>query len=246
MIKLGSSKVYIGDSALDDGIKSISGKVNKAFIVMNGNILEKVGLLDILTDTLKKYNFEWDIFDAVEEEPHFETVLAGANAMRDYSPNWVIGFGGGSAMDAAKAMWVYYENDNYTTLKDAAAPAVIDLLGEKSKVLCIPTTAGTGSEVTRAAMIKNKKEKKKYSIRDLDGRLNPEVAILDNRFTETMPASIAVNSGMDALTHAIESYVSPIGNQFSKTMALGSFLYAMENLPSLLNNHSEEVRSNML
>lgn len=246
MIKLGSSKIFLGESALSDGIKSIEGEKNKVFIVMNGDILEKVGLLTLLTDTLKENNIEWKIYNKVEEEPSFETILDGVKKLNKFSPNWIIGFGGGSAMDAAKAMWVYYENEEYTTLKEAAAPNVIKNLGKKARICCIPTTAGTGSEVTRASLIKDSKEKRKYAIVDFYGRLNPEIAILDERFTETMPDSVTVSSGMDTLTHAIESYVSPNGNPFSKTLALGSFLYAMENLPHILTDNTGIRRSDML
>lgn len=246
MIKLGSSKIFIGESALNDGIKSIEGERNKVFIVMNGDILEKVGLLSLLTDTLEENNIEWEMYNKVEEEPSFETILDGVKELNKFSPNWIIGFGGGSAMDAAKAMWVYYENEEYSTLKDAAAPNIIEKLGKKAKICCIPTTAGTGSEVTRASLIKDCKEKKKYAIVDFNGRLNPEIAILDERFTETMPDSVTVSSGMDALTHAIESYVNPNGNPFSKTLALGSYLYAMENLPYILTDNTSARRSDML
>ena len=159
----------------------------------------------------------------------------------------MIGFGGGSAMDAAKAMWVFYENPGYTTLEETMPPNTIEHLREKARVCCIPTSAGTGSEATRAALIKDTVQKRKYSVRDMNGRLVPDVAILDPVFTVSMPQSLTAASGMDALTHAIESYVTPTSNPFSRAMALASFLYGYQNLARTYERGDDlKARADML
>jgi alcohol dehydrogenase class IV len=183
----------------------------------------------------------------VEPEPSFETVKRGTAAMIEFEPDWVIGFGGGSAIDAAKAMWVFYENPEYTELADVMPPNEIKNLRLKARVACIPTSAGTGSEATRAALIKDTVLKKKFSIRCMKGRMVPDVAILDPIFTLTMPQSLTMSSGMDALTHAIESYVTPLANPFSNGMAMSAFVYGYRNLPICYEVGSNlEARGKML
>lgn len=244
-VKLGSNQIYYGIDALD-GLKQLQGIAKKVFIVMSGDILEKVGSLKVLTDELDKMNIEWTTYDKIEAEPSFDSIISGAEAMKEFQPEWIIGFGGGSAMDAAKVMWVFYENDEYNRLEEVVAPNEIDKIGEKAKLCCIPTSSGTGSEVTRAAIVKDLKLKRKFAVRDLKGRLVPDVAILHPMFTKTMPKSLANASGMDTLTHAIESYISPIGNPFSKTLALGSFIFGYKNIQKLVGKYDETVHSEML
>lgn len=245
LIKLGCSKIFFGEEALR-GIESMKGSKKRAFIVMNGPILNEVGLLTILTNKLDEQDFEWSVYDGVETEPSFKSIENGLKQMKDFNPDWIIGFGGGSAMDAAKALWVFFENEECKTLTDVTAPNIIKYLGEKAKVCCIPTSAGTGSEMTRAAVIKDAKEKKKYSIVDMNGRLVPEVAILDPQFTKTMPKSLITASGMDALTHAIESYVANNTTPFSKAMSLGSFLSVVRNIREVYETNHVNERLNML
>lgn len=245
MVKLGCEKMFYGKDAVE-GIECLQGPRKKAFIVMSGDILAKLGTLDIVTKQLDKAGFTWETYCDVEPEPSFQSIKKGAEKMKKFEPDWIIGFGGGSAMDAAKAMWVFYENEDYKTLEDAIPSEGIAKLKVKAHVCCIPTSAGTGSEATRAALIKDTVKKKKYSIRDMNGRLIPDVAILDPVFTATMPKSLIAASGMDSMTHAIESYVSPIANPFSSALALGAFLYGYKNLTDVYTNNAEIERIEML
>ena len=245
-IKLGCEKMHCGEDAVQ-ALKTLDGAKKRAFIVMSGDILIQVGSYRKITDVLDEAGFTYEAYTDVEPEPSFQTVLRGAEKMKEFEPDWVIGFGGGSAMDAAKAMWVFYENPGYTTLEETMPPNTIEHLREKARVCCIPTSAGTGSEATRAALIKDTVQKRKYSVRDMNGRLVPDVAILDPVFTVSMPQSLTAASGMDALTHAIESYVTPTSNPFSRVMALASFLYGYQNLARTYERGDDlKARADML
>lgn len=245
-IKLGCEKMHWGKNAVQQ-LKTLDGPRKRAFIVMSGDILMEVGSYKKVTDILEEAGFVYEAYTEVEPEPSFQTILKGAEKMKAFEPDWIIGFGGGSAMDAAKAMWVFYENPSYKTLDETIPPNTIENLRVKAKVCCITTSAGTGSEATRAALIKDIEQKKKYSVRDMNGRLVPDVAVLDPEFTATMPKSLTAASGMDALTHAIESYVTPAANPFSKAMSLASFLYGYGSLVKAYENpENEEARADML
>lgn len=245
-IKLGCEKMHCGEDAVQ-ALKTLDGAKKRAFIVMSGDILIQVGSYRKITDVLDEAGFTYEAYTDVEPEPSFQTVLRGVEKMKEFEPDWVIGFGGGSAMDAAKAMWVFYENPGYTTLEETMPPNTIEHLREKARVCCIPTSAGTGSEATRAALIKDTVQKRKYSVRDMNGRLVPDVAILDPVFTVSMPQSLTAASGMDALTHAIESYVTPTANPFSRAMALASFIYGYQNLARTYERGDDlEARADML
>nr|WP_238905009.1 iron-containing alcohol dehydrogenase [Clostridium sp. YIM B02506] len=245
-IKFGCEKMFCGENAIK-GLRNLESQRKKAYIVMSGTILKDIGYLKIVTDVLEEADFKWKIYTDVEAEPSFQSILRGANDMKEFEPDWIIGFGGGSAMDAAKAMWVFYENPEYTEIEDVMPPNEIKNLRVKSKIACIPTSAGTGSEATRAALIKDPIKKKKYSIRCMNGRMVPDVAILDPIFTVSMPKSLTAASGMDAITHAIESYVTPLANPYSDAMALASFINGYKNLAECYENGSNmEARGKML
>ena len=245
-IKLGCEHIYCGENAVQY-LKELPAVRKRAHIVMSGTILQELGQLKIVTDVLEEAGFAWKAYTDVEPEPSFETVKRGTADMMEFEPDWVIGFGGGSAMDAAKAMWVFYENPEYRELEDVMPPNEIKNLKIKARVACIPTSAGTGSEATRAALIKDTVKKKKYSIRCLKGRMVPDVAILDPAFSITMPKSLTAASGMDALTHAIESYVTPLANPFSDGMAMAAFIYGYKNLPVCYEDGKNlEARAKML
>jgi alcohol dehydrogenase class IV len=245
-IKLGCDQIFWGEGAINE-LTRLTGTFRKAFIVMSGDILRKTGGFKVITNLLEQAHIQWEDFSEVEPEPSFETVMRGKEAMKVFEPDLVIGFGGGSAMDAAKAMWVFYENEQYTKLTEAAAPNIIKNLGLKAKLACIPTSAGTGSEATRAALIKDPTQKQKYSIRDLNGRLVPTYAYLDPVFTGSMPKALIAGSGMDAITHSIEAYVTPQHNPFSDGMAMSAFKYAFQNIRQAYNNPEDTLaRTNML
>lgn len=245
-IKLGCGHMYCGQGAVER-LTELPAERKRAYIVMSGTIQQELGQLKTVTDVLERAGFIWKGYTDVEPEPSFDSVLRGAADMAAFEPDWVIGFGGGSAMDAAKAMWVFYENPEYKELSDVMPPNVIENLRVKARLACIPTSAGTGSEATRAALIKDTVKKRKYSIRCMNGRLVPDVAVLDPVFTVTMPRSLTSASGMDALTHAIESYVTPGANPFSDAMSLASFRYGYQNLARCYEQGDDlEAREKML
>jgi len=245
-IKLGCEHMYCGENAVQS-LKDLPAARKRAYIVMSGTIQEELGQLKIVTDVLESAGFVWKGYSDVEPEPSFESIKRGAADMMEFEPDWVIGFGGGSAMDAAKAMWVFYENPEYRELDDVMPPNEIKNLKIKARVACIPTSAGTGSEATRAALIKDTVKKRKYSIRCLKGRVVPDVAVLDPIFSLTMPKSLTAASGMDALTHAIESYVTPLANPFSDGMAVSAFIYGYRNLPVCYEDGNNlDARAKML
>lgn len=228
-IKLGADKIYFGEGAVG-ALAKLSANEKRAYIVMSGTIQEELGQLKVVTDVLESAGFEWKANTNVEPEPCWESVRRGVQEMAEFKPDWVIGFGGGSAMDAAKAMWVFYENPQYKSLEDVMPPTPLTLR-KKARVCCITTSAGTGSECTRAALIKDPIQKRKYSVREYTGKLIPDVAILDPSFSTTMPFRGTVGCGMDAITHAIESYVTPMANPFSDAQAIGAWIYGYRALP---------------
>jgi len=238
--------MYYGEGAIK-ALENLDGARKKAFIIMSGTLLEEIGMLKHVTDILVARGFSYQTYTDVEPEPSFQTVKKGVKYMTDFEPDWIIGFGGGSAMDAAKAMWVFYENPEYQELEDVIPPNIIKNLRVKTKIACIPTSAGTGSEATRAALIKDTVKKKKFSIRDMNGRMIPDIAILDPIFTRSMTKGLTAASGMDAITHAIESYVTPAANPYSDAMAMASFLNGYHNIVAAYEDPDNlEAKSKML
>lgn len=243
--KLGADKIYFGEGAVQ-ALAELSSERKRAYIVMSGTIQEELGQLKTVTDVLEGAGFSWRANTDVEPEPCWESVKHGVAEMTEFEPDWVIGFGGGSAMDAAKAMWAFYENPQYTTLDEIMPPAPLTLRA-KARVCCIATSAGTGSECTRAALIKDPVQKRKYSIREYTGRMIPDVAILDPAFSVTMPRGGTVACGMDALTHAIEAYVANTANVFSDAQAIGAWVAGYNNLRTCVEEPDNlEARADML
>lgn len=243
--KLGADKIYFGEDAVK-ALADLSAERKRAYIVMSGTIQQELGQFKVVTDILEEAGWTWRANTNVEPEPCWESVRLGVEEMIDFEPDWVIGFGGGSAMDAAKAMWVFYENPQYKTLEEVMPPAPLTLR-EKARVCCIATSAGTGSECTRAALIKDPVQKRKYSVREYTGRLIPDVAILDPAFSVTMPRGGTVACGMDALTHAIEAYVAKPANVFSDAQAIGAWIAGYDALVTCANEPNDlEARADML
>lgn len=250
-VKLGCNKIVYGEDAVQ-ALADLPADRKRAYIVMSGTINKDLGQLKMVTDILEGAGFQCRCNFDVEPEPSWKTIQRGTEDMREFEPDWIIGFGGGSAMDAAKAMWVFYENPQYTTIEETLPPNTIENLGVKAHVCCIPTSAGTGSEASRAALIKDTELHKKFSIRDMNNRMTPSVAIIDPVFATTMPKGLTAGSGMDALTHAIESYVTPGHNVFSDACAMGSWVAGYKNLatcyaePDNLSARAEMLASSTL
>ncbi|MBQ6058064.1 MAG: bifunctional acetaldehyde-CoA/alcohol dehydrogenase [Treponema sp.] len=195
--------------------------VHKVIIVTDRSMVD-LGFVDKVTDQLKlrRDPVQYQLFCDVEPDPSIQTVHEGVELMRSFAPDTIIALGGGSAMDCAKGMWLFYENPevDFNDLKQK----FMDIrkrafrypnLGQKAQLVCIPTTSGTGSEVTPFAVITDKVEHKKYPLTDY--ALTPTIAIIDPTFTYSLPPKIIADTGMDVLTHATEAYVSTLANDFT-------------------------------
>lgn len=206
--------IYFGKGSLEY-LKSLKGK--KAVLVIGGSSMQRFGFLDRALAYLKEAGIETKIIDGVEPDPSVETVLKGAEVMIDYEPDWIISMGGGSAIDAAKAMWVFYEHPE-KTFHEIKDPFTIPELRSKAKFLAIPSTSGTATEVTAFSVITDYKTEIKYPLADYN--ITPDIAIVDSELAETMPKTLTAYTGMDALTHAIEAYVATFNSPFSDPLAL--------------------------
>jgi len=200
--------------------------INRAFIVTDPAMTE-LGYIDRVLYYLRKRPdyVHCKIFDQVEPDPSIETVLKGVEEIKSFQPDVIIALGGGSAIDAAKGMWLFYEdpdadfkNMSLKFLDIRKRTYKFPTLGNKAKFVAIPTTSGTGSEVTSFAVISDKKENKKYPIADYE--LTPDVAIIDPEFVITVPKNATAWTGMDVLTHAIEAYVSVLASDYTDALAI--------------------------
>ncbi len=241
-MKLAGSQLMFGEGSLAH-LKSLQGK--RAFIVTGGSSMKKSGVLQKAADYLNEAGIESSVFEGVEPDPLFSTVYKGAQAMLLYQPDIIIGLGGGSAMDAAKAMWVYYEHPELTTLQDIVPPNPIPKLRNKAILVCIPSTSGTASEVSRSVVITDDATHIKYGIGNME--MMPDVAICDPAVTVTMPPKITAETGMDALTHALEALVSRRANYLSGILAGKAAKDIITNLPrAYAHGEDMECRENML
>lgn len=216
--------------------------VNRVVFVCDKVILD-LGIIDKAIAQLQQRlnKVEWRIIDYVESEPSIETVERGAAMMRDeFQPDTIIAIGGGSSMDAAKIMWLLYEHpeiefrdirEKFFDIRKRAFR--LPELGKKAKLVCVPTTSGTGSEVTPYAVITDTKTGIKYPITDYS--LTPSVAVVDPVLARTQPRRVASDSGFDAITHAMEAYVSAYANDFTDGLALHSVKLLWENLAPSVN-----------
>lgn len=225
-MKLAGSQLMFGEGSLAH-LKTLKGK--RALIVTGGSSMKKSGMLQKTIDYLKEAGIESSVFEGVEPDPLFSTVYRGAEAMKKAQPDIIIGLGGGSAMDAAKAMWVYYEHPELTTLKEIVPPNPIPELRNKAILVCIPSTSGTASEVSRSVVITDDETHIKYGVGNME--MMPDIAICDPEVTMTMPAKITAETGMDALTHALEALVSKRANYLSDILAKNAAKDIIVNLP---------------
>lgn len=206
--------IYYGNGALEH-LKNIKGK--KAVLVLGGSSMRKFGFLDKALTYLKEAGIETKLIEGVEPDPSVETVMKGAEIMREFKPDWIISMGGGSPIDAAKAMWVFYEHPE-TTFDDIKDPFTMPELRTKARFIAIPSTSGTATEVTAFSVITDYKTEIKYPLADFN--ITPDIAIVDPALAETMPKKLTAHTGMDALTHAIEAYVATLHTAFTDPLAL--------------------------
>jgi alcohol dehydrogenase class IV len=208
--------VYHGKGSLEQ-LKTLKGK--KAIIVCGGSSLKKTGFLDKAVGYLKEAGMQVELFEGVEADPSIETVKKGAAAMEQFGPDWIVAIGGGSPIDAAKCMWCFYEYPN-AKFEDLAVPFNIPELRHKARFCAVTTTSGTATEVTAFSVITDYQKGIKYPLADFN--ITPDVAIVDSLLAEGMPPKLAASTGMDALTHAIEAYVSTCNCDYTDALALHS------------------------
>ncbi|MDE6585011.1 MAG: bifunctional acetaldehyde-CoA/alcohol dehydrogenase [Anaeroplasmataceae bacterium] len=228
-------------------------EMSKVIIVTDRSMVD-LGYVNRVTDQLKLRSPEvqHQLFCDVESDPSIQTVLKGVQLMRSFEPDTIIALGGGSAMDAAKGMWLFYEHPevNFNDLKQK----FMDIrkrafqypeLGKKANLVCIPTTSGTGSEVTPFAVITDKVEHKKYPLTDYS--LTPTVAIIDPALTMSLPKSITADTGMDVLTHATEAFVSTLASDFTDGLAIQAIKMVFAYLERAYKNgaNDPEAREKM-
>lgn len=206
--------LYYGKDALE-ALKTIKGK--KAIIVLGGGSMKKFGFVDKVVSYLNEVGIETQLFEGVEPDPSVETVMKGAEAMRAFEPDLIVAMGGGSPIDAAKAMWAFYEYPE-VTFEQLITPFSFPELRQKARFIAIPSTSGTATEVTAFSVITDYQKGIKYPLADFN--ITPDVAIVDPALAETMPAKLVAHTGMDALTHAIEAYVSTLHTTFTDPLAL--------------------------
>lgn len=230
--------LYHGKGSLET-LKTLSG--SRAIVVVGGGSMKKFGFLDRVESYLKEAGFEVRLFEGVEPDPSVETVMKGAEAMREFQPDWIVAIGGGSPIDAAKAMWAFYEYPD-TTFDALCTPFNFPTLRTKAKFCAIPSTSGTATEVTAFSVITDYQKGIKYPLADFN--ITPDVAIVDPDLAETMPKKLTANTGMDAMTHAIEAYVSTLNCDYTDPLAL----YAIKMINELLvksYNGDMEARDRM-
>jgi acetaldehyde dehydrogenase / alcohol dehydrogenase len=221
--------------------------ISRALIVTDPGMV-KLGYVDKVLYYLRKRPdyVHCEIFSEVEPDPSIETVMKGAEMMASFQPDVIIALGGGSAMDAAKGMWLFYEypDADFHGLKQK----FLDIrkrivkypkLGIKAQFVAIPTTSGTGSEVTSFSVITDKKANIKYPLADYE--LTPDVAIIDPQFVMTVPKHITADTGMDVLTHALEAYVSVMANDYTDGLAIKAIQLIFEYLPRAYRNGNDEL-----
>ncbi|MEK4145545.1 bifunctional acetaldehyde-CoA/alcohol dehydrogenase [Robertmurraya sp. FSL W8-0741] len=221
--------------------------ISKALIVTDPGMV-KLGYVDKILYYLRKRPdyVHCEIFSDVEPDPSIETVMKGAELMASFQPDVIIALGGGSAMDAAKGMWLFYEHPetDFFGLKQK----FLDIrkrivkypkLGEKAQFVAIPTTSGTGSEVTSFSVITDKRANIKYPLADYE--LTPDVAIVDPQFVMTVPKHVTADTGMDVLTHAIEAYVSVMANDYTDGLAIKAIQLVFEYLPRAYRNGNDAL-----
>lgn len=223
--------------------------VNRVFIVTDRTMLD-LGYVNKITEqlNLRKNKVQISLFVDVEPDPDIKTVRKGLAIMKAFQPDTIIALGGGSPMDCAKGMWLFYEQEdvNFDDLKQK----FMDIrkrafkypeLGKKSHLVCIPTTSGTGSEVTPFAVISDKVNNKKYPLADY--ALTPTIAIVDSEFTTNLPSSVTADTGMDVLTHALEAYVSVLASDYTDGLALQAIQMVFKYLPRAVKNGKNDLEA---
>jgi alcohol dehydrogenase class IV len=223
--------LYHGKGSLE-ALKTLKGK--KAMICVGGGSMKKFGFLDRAAGYLKSAGMEVEIFEGIEPDPSVETVMRGADEMLKFKPDWIVAIGGGSPIDAAKAMWIKYEYPDIT-FPEMCKVFGIPPLRRKARFCAISSTSGTATEVTAFSVITDYQKGIKYPLADFE--ITPDVAIIDPDLAETMPQKLVAHTGMDAMTHSIEAYVSTANSDFTDPLAIHAIEMIMKNLVPSYNGN---------
>ncbi len=217
--------LYHGKGVMKQVLSGLKGK--KAIIVTGGSSMRKGGFLDKAEQALKKAKMEVYILEGVEPDPSVTTVMKGAKIMQEFQPDWIIAIGGGSPIDAAKAMWAFYEYPD-VTFESLCIPFNFPELRKKAHFVAIPSTSGTATEVTAFSVITDYEKGIKYPLADFN--ITPDIGIIDYELVESLPPKQVAYTGLDALTHAIEAYVSTAACNFTDGLALHAIKLIFQNL----------------
>ncbi|HIP96302.1 MAG TPA: iron-containing alcohol dehydrogenase [Anaerolineae bacterium] len=227
-----SPEVVYGEDALSH-LDTLRGE--RAFVVTDPTIL-KLGFVDVVKGHLHAAGMQVAVFAEVEPEPSLQTVRRGAEVMRNFAPDWIVGLGGGSSMDAAKAMWILYERPE---LDPAEINPFVELgLRQKARLITIPTTSGTGAEATWGIVLTDTQGRRKLALGARE--VLADVAIVDPVLVMDLPSQITADTGMDALTHAVEGYTSAWHNDFCDGLCLKAIQLVFEYLPRAYANGGED------
>jgi len=230
-----SPEIVFGEDALDH-LATLSGQ--RAFIVTDP-LMADLGFVTLVSQQLQQAELSFTIFDQIEPEPTLPTILNGASQLMDFQPDWIIGLGGGSVMDAAKAMWILYENPSFDLTN--VHPFAELTLRKKAKLITIPTTSGTGSECTWAFVLTDPTENRKLGLGTPE--ILPDIAIVDPILPQQMPQQLTADTGFDALTQAIEGYTAALHNDFTDGLCLKAIQLLFDYLPlAVQDGHNRTAR----
>ncbi len=225
--------LYHGKGSLAE-LKNLKGK--KAMICVGGGSMKRFGFLQKAEEYLKEAGMEVQLYEGIESDPSVETVMKGAAAMQAFEPDWIVAIGGGSPIDAAKAMWIKYEYPD-CTFEDMCKVFGIPELRRKAHFCAVSSTSGTATEVTAFSIITDYAKGIKYPIADFE--ITPDVAIVDPDLAETMPKKLVAHTGMDAITHAVEAYVSTANCDFTDPLAIHAIELIQKSLIKSYNGDME-------
>ncbi|WP_297436119.1 bifunctional acetaldehyde-CoA/alcohol dehydrogenase [uncultured Clostridium sp.] len=241
-------KVYFKSGSLGIALRDLEELEKKKVFIVTDRVLADLGYVDKITKVLEEMKIDFRVFSDVTPDPTLACARKGAEAMKSYQPDAIISLGGGSPMDAAKIMWVLYEHPEVHF--DDLAMRFMDItkrvykfpkMGKKAMMIAVPTSAGTGSEVTPFAVITDEETGMKYPLADYE--LMPNMAIVDAELMMNMPRGLTAASGIDALTHALEAYVSVLASDFTNAQALEAMRIIFKYLPDAYNHGTTDVKA---
>jgi alcohol dehydrogenase class IV len=226
--------LYHGENALE-ALKTFTGK--RAVVCVGGGSMKRFGFLDKAVSYLQEAGMEVRLIEGIEPDPSVQTVMKGAAVMQEFQPDWIVAIGGGSPIDAAKAMWIKYEYPD-TIFEDMCKVFGLPKLRTKAKFCAVSSTSGTATEVTAFSIITDYEKGIKFPIADFE--ITPDVAIVDPALAQTMPQKLVAHTGMDAMTHAIEAYVSTANCDYTDPLAL----YAIKMIQrDLINSYKGDTEA---